>query len=102
MAVTILDGSTFCISDDEGNIAGSTSGFFASDTRFHVTSLPGNYGEVEPALRRGAADVVVVVPRGVEDEVLRLAGENDKVGFPRCNNLFSLFRTVDPADHGDL
>jgi glycogen debranching enzyme len=34
MAVTILDGSTFCISDDEGDIGNSTSGFFASDTRF--------------------------------------------------------------------
>jgi len=34
MAVTILDGSTFCISDDDGDIGNSTSGFFASDTRF--------------------------------------------------------------------
>jgi glycogen debranching enzyme len=34
VAVTILDGSTFCISDDDGDITSSTSGFFASDTRF--------------------------------------------------------------------
>ena len=34
VAVTILDGSTFCISDENGDIAGSTSGLFASDTRF--------------------------------------------------------------------
>ena len=34
MTVTILDGSTFCISDDDGDIGNSTSGFFASDTRF--------------------------------------------------------------------
>jgi len=34
MTTTILDGSTFCISDDDGDIAGSTSGFFARDTRF--------------------------------------------------------------------
>lgn len=34
MTTTILDGSTFCISDDDGDIAGSTSGFFAKDTRF--------------------------------------------------------------------
>jgi glycogen debranching enzyme len=32
--LTILDGSTFCISDDRGDIAGETSGFFAHDTRF--------------------------------------------------------------------
>lgn len=34
MTTTILDGSTFCISDDDGDIAGSTNGFFAKDTRF--------------------------------------------------------------------
>ena len=34
MAVTILEGSTFCISDDDGDIGDSTSGLFASDTRF--------------------------------------------------------------------
>jgi glycogen debranching enzyme len=32
--LTILDGSTFCISDDRGDIAEETSGFFAHDTRF--------------------------------------------------------------------
>jgi glycogen debranching enzyme len=32
--LTILEGSTFCISDDRGDIAGETSGFFAHDTRF--------------------------------------------------------------------
>jgi glycogen debranching enzyme len=34
MATTILDGSTFCISDDDGDIGNSTSGFFSRDTRF--------------------------------------------------------------------
>ena len=34
MTTTILDGSTFCISDDDGDIVGSTSGLFADDTRF--------------------------------------------------------------------
>ncbi len=34
MAITILDGSTFCISDDDGEITGPTSGFFSHDTRF--------------------------------------------------------------------
>jgi glycogen debranching enzyme len=32
--LTILEGSTFCISDDLGDIATETSGFFAHDTRF--------------------------------------------------------------------
>jgi glycogen debranching enzyme len=32
--LTILEGSTFCISDDRGDIAADTSGLFAHDTRF--------------------------------------------------------------------
>ena len=32
--LTILEGSTFCISDDRGDIATDTSGLFAHDTRF--------------------------------------------------------------------
>jgi glycogen debranching enzyme len=32
--LTILEGSTFCICDDRGDIADLTSGFFAHDTRF--------------------------------------------------------------------
>ena len=32
--LTILEGSTFCICDDRGDIATETSGFFAHDTRF--------------------------------------------------------------------
>ena len=32
--LTILEGSTFCISDDRGDIAAETNGFFAHDTRF--------------------------------------------------------------------
>jgi glycogen debranching enzyme len=32
--LTILDGSTFCICDERGDIAADTSGFFAHDTRF--------------------------------------------------------------------
>ena len=35
MAITILEGSTFCICDDVGDVgAWSTSGLFAEDTRF--------------------------------------------------------------------
>ncbi len=34
MALTILEGSTFCICDDRGDVGEDTSGFFAHDTRF--------------------------------------------------------------------
>src|ERR687888_92090 len=34
MAVTILEGSTFCLSDEVGDLNGETGGFFAEDTRF--------------------------------------------------------------------
>src|SRR5438045_2783117 len=34
MALTILEGSTFCICDESGDVEGTTSGLFASDTRF--------------------------------------------------------------------
>ena len=34
MALTILEGSTFCICDERGDIAGETQGLFADDTRF--------------------------------------------------------------------
>ncbi len=34
MALTILEGSTFCICDERGDISAPTEGFYASDTRF--------------------------------------------------------------------
>src|SRR5437899_2924391 len=34
MALTILEGSTFCICDEIGDLDGETSGLFADDTRF--------------------------------------------------------------------
>src|SRR5919109_4060042 len=34
MALTILEGSTFCVSDERGDVSGPTMGFFADDTRF--------------------------------------------------------------------
>lgn len=34
MALTILEGSTFCVSDERGDIVEPTMGFFAQDTRF--------------------------------------------------------------------
>ncbi len=34
MALTILEGSTFCVSDERGDMEAATAGFFASDTRF--------------------------------------------------------------------
>jgi glycogen debranching enzyme len=37
MTLTILEGSTFCICDERGDIGQQTSGFFAQDTRFLST-----------------------------------------------------------------
>jgi glycogen debranching enzyme len=34
VALTILEGSTFCVSDERGDIADPVMGFFADDTRF--------------------------------------------------------------------
>ncbi len=34
MALTILEGSSFCICDERGDICEETGGFFAQDTRF--------------------------------------------------------------------
>src|SRR5947208_13794528 len=34
MPVTILEGSTFCLSDEVGDLDGPGCGFFAEDTRF--------------------------------------------------------------------
>ncbi|HZR93223.1 MAG TPA: glycogen debranching N-terminal domain-containing protein [Gaiellaceae bacterium] len=34
MELTILEGTTFCICDERGDVGGGTTGFFAEDTRF--------------------------------------------------------------------
>ena len=47
--LTILEGSTFCISDDRGDIAAETSGFFAHDTRF-LSRLVLRVGDTAPLL----------------------------------------------------
>src|SRR5262245_66218809 len=47
--LTILEGSTFCISDDRGDIASETSGFFAHDTRF-LSRLTLTVGGAAPLL----------------------------------------------------
>src|SRR5437773_3160985 len=53
---TILEGSTFCICDDIGDVGAETSGLFAEDTRFlsrlkltlnGATPLPLSAGKVE-------------------------------------------------------
>ena len=49
--LTILEGSTFCISDDRGDIAEETSGFFAHDTRF-LSRLVLRVGGAVPPTRR--------------------------------------------------
>jgi glycogen debranching enzyme len=47
--LTILEGSTFCISDDRGDIVAETSGFFAHDTRF-LSRLVLRVGGASPLL----------------------------------------------------
>ncbi|HEX5029143.1 MAG TPA: glycogen debranching N-terminal domain-containing protein [Gaiellaceae bacterium] len=47
--LTILEGSTFCISDDRGDIVAQTSGFFAHDTRF-LSRLTLTVGGAAPLL----------------------------------------------------
>ena len=34
MTLTILEGTTFCICDERGDLGDETSGFFADDTRY--------------------------------------------------------------------
>jgi hypothetical protein len=56
MALTILEGSTFCISDERGDISEQTGGFFARDTRFlSVFRLTLN-GEAPVLLSSGKVD----------------------------------------------
>jgi hypothetical protein len=54
--LTILEGSTFCICDELGDVGGQTTGLFADDTRFlsklaltinGMTPLPLSSGKVE-------------------------------------------------------
>ena len=47
--LTILEGSTFCICDERGDIAADTSGFFAYDTRF-LSRLVLHVGGASPLL----------------------------------------------------
>jgi glycogen debranching enzyme len=56
VALTILEGSTFCISDERGDIFEQTGGFFARDTRFlSVFRLTVN-GEAPLLLSSGKVD----------------------------------------------
>jgi glycogen debranching enzyme len=56
VALTILEGSTFCISDERGDISEQTGGFFARDTRFlSVFRLTLN-GEAPLLLSSGKVD----------------------------------------------
>ncbi|MBA3376243.1 MAG: amylo-alpha-1,6-glucosidase [Actinobacteria bacterium] len=47
--LTVLEGSTFCMSDERGDIADATSGFFAHDTRF-LSRLVLNVARSRPLL----------------------------------------------------
>ena len=54
--LTILEGSTFCISADDGTIAHGISGFFADDTRFLSRMVLCLDGEPPALLRAGRVD----------------------------------------------
>lgn len=49
MMLTILEGSTFCISDESGDVGDVTSGLFAQDTRF-LSRLALRVGGIRPLL----------------------------------------------------
>jgi glycogen debranching enzyme len=55
MALTVLEGSTFCVCDDAGDVdgKGSASGFFADDTRFLSRSIL-RVGGAAPSLLSGS------------------------------------------------
>ena len=55
MALTVLEGSTFCVCDERGDVDGaaSASGFFAADTRFLSRSVLTIAGERPPVAFTG-------------------------------------------------
>jgi glycogen debranching enzyme len=90
MPLTVLEGSTFCMSDERGDLGGPTTGFFADDTRylslFRVTingeaPLLLSSGRIEPFaaafyLRNPLArdlpqDAVLIVRRRFVNDALR-------------------------------
>src|SRR2546428_11136416 len=56
MAITILEGSTFCVSDENGDIDGPTMGLFASDTRFLSHWILTVNGHRPPRLSQGKVE----------------------------------------------
>src|SRR5919197_949664 len=56
MALTILEGSTFCICDERGDIDGETQGLFADDTRFLSLLRLTINGSKPPLLSSGKVD----------------------------------------------
>ena len=56
MALTILEGSTFCMSEETGDLNGDTCGFFADDTRFLSRFQLTINGERPPLLTSGKVE----------------------------------------------
>ena len=56
MTLTILEGSTFCMSDEAGDLNGDTCGFFAEDTRFLSRFRLTIDGERPPLLTSGKVE----------------------------------------------
>ncbi|MDH5281922.1 MAG: hypothetical protein OEW52_12380, partial [Thermoleophilia bacterium] len=79
--LTILEGSTFCICDELGDIAADTSGFFAHDTRF-LSRLALRIEDASPLLLSSgrvehfqAAFYLRNAPNGLPRDALSIARE---------------------------
>ena len=75
--LTILEGSTFCLCDEIGDLDGMTSGFFSNDTRFLSRLELRINGERPLLLSSGKVDYYSAafflrnpVARGLDQDVL--------------------------------
>src|SRR4051794_16842230 len=119
MSLTILDGSTFCVCDERGDVEGTASatGFFASDTRFlsrAVLLVDGRRPDLlsyaqpaphlglfclrnEPSERLAPNTLSILRERFVGDEMLeRIVLENHSAEMVECEVALQL--EVDFAD----
>ena len=117
MALTILEGSTFCICDELGDITEKTGGFFAADTRYlslfrltvnGATPLLLSSGKVEhfsaafylrnPLAEGLAQDSVAIVrERFVSDAMQERITVENVTGQPVSFELASRWRTTSPT-----
>ena len=97
MALTILEGSTFCMSDETGDLNGDTCGFFADDTRFlsrFQLTINGERTPNDKAYYSTFASVdtssgrVRIIPGSVVDYVV--VNEHDVIAMDGSGNLSSV------------